>query len=93
MEFWGLDEADFSATSQPLALWPETLPPLRVFAALSTQWRVGFGGATGLDYGVLPTTLRLLGVPRAEWPELFADIRTMERAALDVMHQQANKEA
>lgn len=90
MDFWGLEDADFSA--KPLAIWPETLPPLRVFAALDTQWRVGFGGATGLDYNVLPTTLRLLGVPRADWPELFEDIRTMERAALDVMHQQANKE-
>jgi len=58
---------------------------------LTTQWRVGFAGATGLDYGVLPTVFRLIGVPRAQWSRLFDDIRVMERGALYHMRSQANQ--
>lgn len=63
----------------------------KVFEHLTTQWRVGFAGATGLDYGVLPSVLRLLGMPRVEWPCLFKDIRVMERGALHHMRAQANQ--
>jgi hypothetical protein len=54
---------------------------------MGTQWRVGAGGATGLDYGVLPVVLRLSGVPRAEWPDVFDGLRIMEEAALDHIHK------
>jgi hypothetical protein len=50
--------------------------------AMGTQWRVGMGGATGLDYGVLPHVLRLVGVPKREWPRVFDDLRVMEAAVL-----------
>lgn len=54
---------------------------------MDTQWRVGAGGATGLDYGALPTVLRFLGVKRAEWSEVWDSVRVMERAALEEMHK------
>jgi hypothetical protein len=50
-----------------------------------SQWRTGMAGATGLDYGVIPTVLRLVGIPRAEWPGCFEDLRVMEDAALHQM--------
>lgn len=43
------------------------------------------GGATGLDYGVLPNVFRMMAIPRGEWPALFEDLRVMESAALSTM--------
>jgi len=54
---------------------------------MDTQWRVGVGGATGLDYGALPTVLRFLGVKRTEWSGVWDSLRVMERAALEEMHK------
>lgn len=81
----GLTAGDLSGGVE---IWPENLRAFRAFSALCTQWRVGAGGATGLDYGAVPVVLRLQGVPRAEWAELFEDIRTMEAVALTTMNQQ-----
>lgn len=52
---------------------------------MSTQWRVGMAGATGLDYTALHSAMRLMDVPRKCWPETFEDIRVMEEAALAEM--------
>lgn len=52
---------------------------------MSTQWRVGFNGATGLDYGVLPEMWRRLKVPTDQRDEAFAGLRAIEIAALDAM--------
>lgn len=56
-----------------------------MFIQLSTQWRTGMSGATGLDYNAIPNVMRLAGVPRADWPETFELIRVMEDAALEKM--------
>ena len=68
-----------------IEIWPDNEQAFRLFDALSTQWRIGMAGATGLDYMAIPVTLRLQGIPRAEWQQLFEDIRTMEAAALLAM--------
>lgn len=54
---------------------------------MSTQWRVGFSGATGLDYGVLPEIWRRLKVPIDQRDEAFSGLRAIEIAALDVMRE------
>ncbi len=46
------------------------------------------GGATGLDYNAVPVVLRLQGVPRADWSQLFEDVRVMEGVALQAMRQE-----
>ena len=71
--------------------WPEHQVAVSVFSKLSPQWRTGFAGATGLDYAALPTVFRLAGVPRADWPHLFEDIRVMERGALHFMRAQSSQ--
>jgi hypothetical protein len=81
----GLSPDDFAANDQPLAIWPDNLPSLTVFASLATQWRAGFSGPTGLDYNVMPTVFRLHGIERSRWPEMFDDIRAMETEALKTM--------
>jgi len=57
--------------------------------AMSTQWRTAgmAGDAVGLDYGALPTVLRMGGVPRKDWPAVFDDLRVMEEAALVAMRR------
>lgn len=52
---------------------------------LRTQWRVGFNGATGLDYEVLFALLDRRGYAGDEWERMFEDIRLMEREALAAM--------
>jgi uncharacterized membrane protein YbjE (DUF340 family) len=52
---------------------------------MSTQWRVGMSGATGLDYNALPVVMRLSGVASADRAGVFEDVRTLESAALGCM--------
>lgn len=61
---------------------------MEVFSALGTQWRIHpMGGVIGLDYGAVQPVLRLLGVPRSAWRELFEDLRVLERGALEEMRR------
>lgn len=55
---------------------------------MSTQWRAGMGGPTGLDYNVLPEIWRRLKIPKKERDQTFEDLRELERAALSVMAEQ-----
>lgn len=50
---------------------------------MGTQWNTGMAGLTGMRYETLPTVLRLLNVPRAEWGEIFKGLRVMEREVMD----------
>lgn len=66
-------------------IFPENWTTVATFFALSTQWRSGpMGGVTGLDYAAIPAVLRLRGVARGEWTEVFEGLRTMESEALTV---------
>jgi hypothetical protein len=72
-------------------IWPDNVHAVNAFVAMSTQWRVGMSGATGLDYTALPGVLRLTGIPRADWPGVFDGIRVMEDTALETMRKQKGK--
>lgn len=67
-------------------VWPDNDAAVMAFAQMGTQWRVGMGGPVGLDYSPLPFVLRMNGVPRADWPEVFESVRVMENAALTAMN-------
>lgn len=58
-----------------------------VFSQCMTQWQVGPAGLVGLRYEVLPFMLRLAGVPRARWPEVVADIQTLEIESLRLLRE------
>jgi len=58
-----------------------------VFIVMDTQWRVAFGGRTGLDYNVLPAVMRMHGIPRSQWHDVFECLRVMEGEALQVMSE------
>ncbi len=66
-------------------IWPDNAVTVNVFIAMSTQWRAGMGGATGLDYGVLPFVMRMMAVPPADRAEVFEGVRAMEDSALATM--------
>ena len=82
---WGLTLEE--ASGAPVEIWPDNVLAVNVFVAMSTQWRTGMSGATGLDYGVLPHVMRLVGVPTKERAVVFESIRLMEDSALEMMRK------
>lgn len=65
------------------------MPAFSAWRAVQTQWRVGIGGAAGLDYAGVCTYLDRVvkGTPRHR-RRLFQQLRIMEAAALDAWAQQ-----
>lgn len=68
-------------------VYPDNLQSVNIFQDMLTQWRVGMGGATGLDYAALPAVLRFRGIFRKDQSQVFDDIQIMERAALRAMRE------
>lgn len=64
---------------------PDVWESCLVFSAMSTQWRVGMNGATGLDYSVIPNLLELLNIKNKA--TVFDDLRVMELKALELMNK------
>lgn len=79
----GLSRADLP--EEEVEVWPDAWPAFRLFEAMSTQWRTGMGGPSGLDYSIIPTTAAMLGIKRRDLPDIFPDLRVMESEALAVM--------
>ncbi|MEW6314128.1 MAG: DUF1799 domain-containing protein [Pseudomonadota bacterium] len=95
---WGVpeDEAVRSAAEQLetgadvapecFEVWPENETALTVFLACETQWRFGvMGGVLGLDYAAVESVLRLMKIEAM--PQLFGDLQSMERAALEELNR------
>lgn len=70
---------------EDVELWAINEPSFAVFDSMSTQWRAGMAGATGLDYSALPAVMDLLGLEGEQRTQAFRDVRIMEREALAVM--------
>jgi hypothetical protein len=69
-------------------LWADNWPAVRFYTRyLSTQWRHGYSGPTGLDYNVLLHELDRRGLPPDEYDDLFDSLRVIEQVALDEMHK------
>lgn len=48
---------------EDVMVWDINWDAFRVFNELNTQWRIGgMGSATGLDYNVIPTVGKMLGL-------------------------------
>lgn len=73
-------------------VWQHNWQAFSVFEAMSTQWRTGMAGASGLDYAALPAVMRLVGVPKKDRDQVFHDVRIMEAEALAVMAEQRDHE-
>lgn len=77
----GATREDFGETE--IEVFPENWPAFELFDALRTQWRVGFGVRTGLDYNVLFRKLDRMGLAPEAYDAMESDIRVMERAVLE----------
>jgi len=73
----------------PFEVWSCNWETFLLFHAMSTQWRIGFGGPTGLDYSQLPVVAQLLEIPLDK--ERFDGIRVMERETLMVLAERNEK--
>lgn len=79
-----LTREDVEDTSD-FEIWPENWMPFLVFSEVSTQWRVGAGGATGLDYVAVKWVMDLMKIKKKY--EVLRAIRTMESSALKTMNK------
>lgn len=70
---------------EEVELWAVNAEAFSVFNSMSTQWRAGMSGATGLDYTSLPIVMDLEGVDADDRKQIFRDVRTMEQEALKTM--------
>lgn len=68
-----------------MEVWPDVWLAFRLFEAMGTQWRLGQGGPSGLDYTAIPATASMLGIKRRDLTDIFPDLRIMEVEALAVM--------
>ena len=68
-------------------IWPENARAFGLFAQLTTQWNVGFGGHVGLRYeAVYPLLDRAADGPQ-DWRELFDALREIEYGALTELNK------
>lgn len=68
-----------------IEVWDINWNTFTLFHSLCTQWRVGMNGATGLDYNVIPTVGKMLGLKKKQINDLFPDLQVMENEALITM--------
>lgn len=85
---WGFSA--FELIEDEVEVWPDCWASFEVFEAMRTQWRVGMGGAYGLDYSVIKDILEYLGITEDK-EMIFQDIRTMEAEALTCMAEGKDK--
>lgn len=82
---FGFAPEDYAAKC--IEIWPENHRAINLFTSISTQWRVGAGGPTGLDYNVLFTRMARMGLSDEQYEQLFDDIRVIESEALHILNK------
>lgn len=74
------------------AILPENVAALEWFIGMQTQWRTGFSGMTGMDYGVFLVWAKDEGLKRKQRVDLLEDLRMMEGAFLaEIQRSRADK--
>jgi hypothetical protein len=68
-------------------VWPAVL----LLQRLRTQWRVGIGGAVGLDYSVMYRMMDRMGLDVEAYDQLEADIQVMENEVLAMLAEQGKE--
>jgi hypothetical protein len=74
------DNSDFE-------VWPENWLPFQVFNETSSQWRVGPGGPTGLDYSQVKWVMELMKIKSKHQLEVLKAVRVLESSAIKTMNK------
>ncbi len=83
MARWGLTP---ELVARPFPeIWEENWPALRLYMRCNDQWRCGMGGPYALDMTVPLALMARMGLSDDDFDELYDDITTMARTALEVM--------
>lgn len=82
---FGFTPEDYA--NERIEIWPENQQAINLFISISTQWRVGAGGPTGLDYNVLFTRMARMDLSDERHEQLFDDIRVIESEALAILNK------
>lgn len=88
--FFGIDPALFADDDVEEGVWPENIPAVDAFLAVTTQWRVlataaGPLGWSGLDYQGVRAGFDLAGITPT--PALWADVQLIEAGALTALNR------
>jgi len=81
---FGLKASDYASSVKVL---PDNELPFNLFLYMSTQWRVGANGATGMDYNVLLHKMDRMKLSEEDYLQLESDMQIMENAALEQMRE------
>ena len=68
-------------------VWPDNMPAINLFGAISTQWRTSMSGYTGLDYNVLFARMDRMKLSDQDYEWLFDDVRVIEAEALKIINK------
>lgn len=77
---FGLRREDYEEDLEEIPFTKSMYSHWELFQALSTQWREGFNGPTGIDYNVLPFMFDLYRIEDKE--AAFYDLRILEAETL-----------
>ncbi|WP_423783659.1 DUF1799 domain-containing protein [Gibbsiella quercinecans] len=80
MREFGLRRSDYEEDLVQVQFSEDMIESWEVFLAMSTQWRHGFNGPTGLDYNVLPMILKAYKIADEEM--VINDVRILEGESL-----------
>lgn len=94
---WTAAVAQLGLLDQPAGervayLWPDNVRTWSCWQGVQTQWRVGMGGATGLDYAGVRAFLDEQQLAGDERREVFSGIQACERATLEVWAEQRERD-
>jgi hypothetical protein len=85
MAAFGFSPSDYA--DEVIEIWPENERAIALFSSVSTQWRVGMGGPTGIDYNVIFSRLDRMHLTDPEYEQMFDDIRVIESEALAILNK------
>lgn len=95
---FGVELPDDALMPDDFVVWPENVPAVELFLRCATQWRTGEpsavapAGVCGLDYSAVLSLGRLYLPASAPMQTILEEVQTMERRALELIYERAQRE-
>ncbi|HEZ1442680.1 TPA: DUF1799 domain-containing protein [Neisseria meningitidis] len=84
MNVFGFSADDFSEEETTFGVWPCNWQAVQLFIGVSTQWRIGMSGATGLDYSAVAAVMECGNIKSKKRKALLEKVRLMELEVLSM---------